>query len=170
MATEPWFIGMMIALALLIVILINVCVLVRERGGKYSVQEKEPFQNQIMSSESQGFDEYQKNQPEGGGRGVPVVTGPSQLYFDDRQFHDEDDSMAEYANGENGKFNEEGSFLGLYGKDRIQTYIVQYNQNQGAAAAAAAAAGAGATTSAGANIAAITSSADAAGKPPSTFV
>ena len=37
--------------------------------------------------------------------------------------------MAEYGNGENGKFNEDGSFIGLYGKDRIQTYIVQYNQN-----------------------------------------
>ena len=35
-ATEPWFIGLMVALALLIIILINVCVLVRERGGKYS--------------------------------------------------------------------------------------------------------------------------------------
>lgn len=86
-ATEPWFIGMMVSIVLLIIILINVCILVRERGGKYSgklaqhilindlkknssnnvickiisiVQEKEPFQNQILSSDSQGFDEYQK--------------------------------------------------------------------------------------------------------------
>ena len=51
---------MMVAIALLIIILINVCVLVRERGGKYSVQEKEPFQNQILTADSQGFDEYQK--------------------------------------------------------------------------------------------------------------
>ncbi len=35
-ATEPWFIGMMVSIALLLIILINVCVLVRERGGKYS--------------------------------------------------------------------------------------------------------------------------------------
>ncbi len=35
-ATEPWFIGMMVSVILLIIILINVCILVRERGGKYS--------------------------------------------------------------------------------------------------------------------------------------
>jgi len=35
-ATEPWFIGLMVSIALLLIILINVCVLVRERGGKYS--------------------------------------------------------------------------------------------------------------------------------------
>ena len=52
------------------------------------------------------------------------------MYFDEKQYHDEDDSMAEYGNGENGKFNEDGSFIGLYGRDRIQTYVVQYNQNQ----------------------------------------
>ena len=52
------------------------------------------------------------------------------MYFDEKQFHDEDDSMAEYGNGENVKFNEDGSFIGLYGKDRVQTYVVQYNQNQ----------------------------------------
>lgn len=59
-----------------------------------------------------------------------LVTGPSNMYFDEKQYHDEDDSMAEYGNGENGKFNEDGSFIGLYGRDRIQTYVVQYNQGQ----------------------------------------
>lgn len=53
------------------------------------------------------------------------------LYDDEKQYHEEDDSMAEYGNGENVKFNEDGSFIGLYGRDRVQTYIVQYNQNQG---------------------------------------
>ena len=56
--------------------------------------------------------------------------GPSNIYYDEKQFHDEDDSMAEYGNGENGKFNEDGSFIGLYGRDRVQTYVVQYNQDQ----------------------------------------
>ena len=60
---------------------------------------------------------------------MPIVTGPSNIYFDEKQFHDEDDSMAEYGNGENGKFNEDGSFIGIYNRDRIQTYVVQYNQN-----------------------------------------
>jgi hypothetical protein len=57
----------------------------------------------------------------------PIISGPSNMYFDEKQFHDEDDSMAEYGNGENGKFNEDGSFIGLYGRDRVQTYVVQYN-------------------------------------------
>lgn len=35
-AAEPWFIGLMVSIALLIILLINVCVLVRERGAKYS--------------------------------------------------------------------------------------------------------------------------------------
>jgi hypothetical protein len=60
----------------------------------------------------------------------PIISGPSNMYFDEKQFHDEDDSMAEYGNGENGKFNEDGSFIGLYGRDRVQTYVVQYNNNQ----------------------------------------
>jgi hypothetical protein len=135
-ATEPWFIGLMVSLALLIIILVNVCILVRERGGKYSVQEKEPFnQNQMLTTnggggEGQGFDEYQKTIAEGM-INPPVLTGPSNMFFDEKQFHDEDDSMNEYGNGENGKFNEDGSFIGLYGKDRIQTYVVQYNQQNG---------------------------------------
>jgi len=145
-ATEPWFIGLMVSIALLLIILINVCVLVRERGGKYSgnykinlksqcfslnlnldffsVQEKEPFQNQMDGSEGPGFDEFQKN----GMSQAPIITGPSQHFFDERQYRDDDESMAEYGNGENGKFNEDGSFIGLYSRERVQTYVVQYNQ------------------------------------------
>lgn len=39
-ATEPWFIGLMVSIALLLIILVNVCVLVRERGAKYSGKYK----------------------------------------------------------------------------------------------------------------------------------
>lgn len=86
----------------------------------------------------------------------PLITGPSNLYFDEKQFHDEDDSMAEYGNGENVKFNEDGSFIGLYGKDRVQTYVVQYNQNQNAQPTSSQAAGGQPT--------------DESGKPFTTFV
>ena len=84
----------------------------------------------MLTADSQGFDEYQKMPGEGIINQPPIITGPSHMYFDEKQFHDEDDSMAEYGNGENGKFNEDGSFIGLYGRDRVQTYVVQYNQNQ----------------------------------------
>jgi len=83
------------------------------------------------------------------------------VYFDERQFHDEDDSMAEYGNGENGKFNEDGSFIGLYGRDRVQTYVVQYNQTPQATANSG---GAG-----NSNGSAPSTSADGS-KPYSTFV
>lgn len=90
----------------------------------------------------------------------PIVSGSSNVYFDERQFHDEDDSMAEYGNGENGKFNEDGSFIGLYGRDRVQTYVVQYNQTPQTPAAAAAAAAGGTAAPASAD----------GSKPYSTFV
>jgi len=121
-ATEPWFIGLMVAISILLIIVINVCVLVRERGGKYSVHEKEPF-NEHQGGDGQGFDEYQKPDDD-------YSRPPGPGAFDDGRFHDEDDSIAEYGNGENGKFNEDGSFIGLYGRDRVQTYIVQHNNNQ----------------------------------------
>lgn len=51
-------------------------------------------------------------------------------FYDEKQFHDEDDSMAEYGLGENDQFNDEGSFIGLYNRDRIQNYMAQFNKNQ----------------------------------------
>ena len=121
-ATEPWFIGLMVAISILLIIVINVCVLVRERGGKYAVHEKEPFSENRGGGggDDQGFDEYQRPDDD-------YVKPPMPGMYDDRHYHDEDDSMAEYGNGENGKFNEDGSFIGLYGRDRVQTYVVQYN-------------------------------------------
>jgi len=50
-------------------------------------------------------------------------------FYDEKQFHDEDDSMAEYGLGENDQFNDEGSFIGLYNRDRIQNYMAQFNKN-----------------------------------------
>jgi hypothetical protein len=50
--------------------------------------------------------------------GLPI---DSIHYYDEKQFHDEEDSMAEYGYyGENGQFNEDGSFIGLYGQDKFQ--------------------------------------------------
>ena len=99
-----------------------------------------------------------------------IVSGPSNMYFDEKQFHDEDDSMAEYGNGENGKFNEDGSFIGLYGRDRVQTYVVQYNnpnQTNQPVENSAAAVNANATTSSSNTNAAAK---DASGAPYTTFV
>jgi len=50
-------------------------------------------------------------------------------FYDEKQYHDEDDSMAEYGLGENDQFNDEGSFIGLYNRDRIQNYMAQFNKN-----------------------------------------
>ena len=52
---------------------------------------------------------------------VTLAPAESIHYYDEKQFHDEEDSMAEYGYyGENGQFNEDGSFIGLYGQDRFQ--------------------------------------------------
>ena len=50
---------------------------------------------------------------------------PLAFNYDEKFFHDEDDSMAEYGNGENVQFDEDGSFIGLYNKDRI--HALNYN-------------------------------------------
>ena len=39
--TSGWFIAMMLAVALLLLILVLVCIVRRNRGGKYDVQDRE---------------------------------------------------------------------------------------------------------------------------------
>ncbi|CAG2165931.1 unnamed protein product [Oppiella nova] len=62
----PWFIGMMCAIALIIVLVVLVCIVKRNRGGKYSVHEKEAAQGREDYEEG-GFNEY--NKPLGGAGG-----------------------------------------------------------------------------------------------------
>ncbi|GFQ74968.1 neuroglian [Trichonephila clavata] len=110
-ATAAWFIGMLCAIALLLLLLILVCLVKRNRGGKYSVHEKEVAQGRELDyPDDGGFNEYSK----------PIEThavprGSRTSLTSSYKGHESDtDSMADYGEGEMGKFGEDGSFIGQY--------------------------------------------------------
>lgn len=57
-ATAGWFIGMMLAIAFLLLVLIIVCIVKRNRGGKYAVQEREQANGRRDYPDEGGFHEY----------------------------------------------------------------------------------------------------------------
>lgn len=57
-ATAGWFIGMMLAIAFLLIVLIIVCIVKRNRGGKYAVQEREQANGRRDYPDEGGFHEY----------------------------------------------------------------------------------------------------------------
>ncbi|MED6292201.1 hypothetical protein CHARACLAT_031227 [Characodon lateralis] len=61
-ATQGWFIGLMCAIALLILVLLIVCFIKRNKGGKYPVKEKEDAHQdpeiQPMKEDDGTFGEY----------------------------------------------------------------------------------------------------------------
>ena len=57
-ATAGWFIGMMLAIAFLLLALIFVCVMKRNRGGKYAVHEREQANGRRDYGDEGGFHEY----------------------------------------------------------------------------------------------------------------
>lgn len=110
-ATAAWFIGMLCAIALLLLLLILVCLVKRNRGGKYSVHEKEAAQGRDLDfPDDGGFNEYTK----------PVETqaaprgSRTSLTSSYKGQESDTDSMADYGEGEMGKFGEDGSFIGQY--------------------------------------------------------
>lgn len=110
-----WFIGMMCAIALVIVLAVLVFVVKRNRGGKYSVHEKEAAQGRDGDyDEGGGFNEY--NKP----LGPHLHRGSRQSLTDSMHGPGESDtdSMAEYGEGDSSKFGEDGSFIGQYGAKR----------------------------------------------------
>ncbi|XP_043247428.1 neuroglian-like [Amphibalanus amphitrite] len=112
--TSGWFIAMMLAVALLLLILVLVCIVRRNRGGKYDVQDREIAHGRGDLYPEDGFQEYQqpleaKMPP--GGRGS--------VSSDVKHPHESDtDSMAEYGDDPAGRFTEDGSFIGQYGAQK----------------------------------------------------
>ncbi|XP_061917372.1 neuronal cell adhesion molecule-like isoform X11 [Entelurus aequoreus] len=111
-ATQGWFIGLMCAIALLILILLIICFIQRNKGGKYPVKEKEDAHTdpefQPMKDEDCTFGEYSDNddhKPLKGSR-----TPSSGTVKRDNS----DDSLVDYGEGGDGQFNEDGSFIGEY--------------------------------------------------------
>ncbi|XP_014258139.1 neuroglian isoform X2 [Cimex lectularius] len=111
-ATAGWFIGMLLAIAFLLIVLILVCIIKRNRGGKYVVHEREAAHGRHDYPEDAGFHEYSQ----------PLDSkshGRSSLGSDPKGAPESDtDSMAEYGEGDTEGMNEDGSFIGQYGKKR----------------------------------------------------
>ena len=101
----PWFISMMCAIALIIVFVVLVCIVKRNRGGKYSVHEKEIAHGNDPYEEP-GFNEY--NRPLSG-----MARGSRQTLT--HEDYSDNESMTDYE-GESSRFGEDGSFIGEYGQ------------------------------------------------------
>ncbi|XP_065315901.1 neuroglian-like [Gordionus sp. m RMFG-2023] len=123
-ATAGWFVGLMCALAILLLIMIIICLVRRNRGGKYPVHEKERAKGLDPDNPNEsGFDEYNKDErtPFNQNRSDPD-SKPGKMpgsRFRSGPEESESDSLAEYyADLETGKFDEDGSFIGQYGKGK----------------------------------------------------
>ncbi|XP_056112189.1 neural cell adhesion molecule L1-like protein isoform X9 [Rhinichthys klamathensis goyatoka] len=123
-SNQGWFIGLMCAIALLTLTVLIACFVNRNKGGKYSVKEKEDLHPDL---ESQGinddtFCEYSDNDEK------PLKSSQHSLNGDLKG--DSGDSMVEYGD-EDTHFNEDGSFIGEYSgrKERVSMEIKGNNQS-----------------------------------------
>uniref|UniRef100_A0A8C5CJP3 Cell adhesion molecule L1-like b n=1 Tax=Gadus morhua TaxID=8049 RepID=A0A8C5CJP3_GADMO len=119
-STQGWFIGLMSTIALLTLILLIACFVNRNKGGKYSVKEKEDLHPDV---ESQGmnddtFCEYSDNDEK-------PLKGSQRSLSGQMAGGESGDSLVDYGDQEV-QFNEDGSFIGEYAghKDkRVSTEI-----------------------------------------------
>ncbi|XP_029951732.1 neuronal cell adhesion molecule-like isoform X6 [Salarias fasciatus] len=111
-ATQGWFIGLMCAIALLILILLIICFIQRNKGGKYPVKEKEDAHTdpefQPMKDDDCTFGEYSDNEDHKPLKGSRTPSNGTV------KREDSDDSLVDYGEGGDGQFNEDGSFIGQY--------------------------------------------------------
>ncbi|KAG2468074.1 NRCAM protein, partial [Polypterus senegalus] len=139
-ATQGWFIGLMCAIALLVLILLIVCFIKRSRGGKYpdkatwkrhwhlsrlvnqlekmyiitKRQASVSYHLKVEGTRSVDTDSDEDNKPLQG----------SQTSLDGTiKQPDSEDSLVDYGEGGDGQFNEDGSFIGQYTvkKDKEET-------------------------------------------------
>uniref|UniRef100_A0A3Q3E8P4 Cell adhesion molecule L1-like b n=1 Tax=Hippocampus comes TaxID=109280 RepID=A0A3Q3E8P4_HIPCM len=109
-STKGWFIGTMCAVALLTLIVLTVCFMRRNQGGKYAVKEKEDLhpdeESQAMNDDT--FCEYSDSDEK------PLRGSSCSLNGDDAVGDGVSrDSLVDYADG-GGEFSEDGSFIGEY--------------------------------------------------------
>ncbi|XP_045064752.1 neuronal cell adhesion molecule isoform X1 [Coregonus clupeaformis] len=121
LATQGWFIGLMCAIALLILVLLIVCFIKRNKGGKYPVKEKEDAHQdpeiQPMKEDDGTFGEYSDTEDHKPLKGSRTPSNGTV------KRDDSDDSLVDYGEGGDGQFNEDGSFIGQYsGKKEKDTH------------------------------------------------
>ncbi|TDH10291.1 hypothetical protein EPR50_G00073480 [Perca flavescens] len=122
-STQGWFIGIMCAVALIVLILLIVCFIKRSRGGKYPVREKKDISLEPVDDKDQeGTFDYRSLE-----RIARVSTLPYPRREEERGLQrgqpsmeamikrsDSDDSLVDYGEGGEIPFNEDGSFIGQY--------------------------------------------------------
>ncbi|XP_027899038.1 neuronal cell adhesion molecule a isoform X14 [Xiphophorus couchianus] len=120
-ATQGWFIGLMCAIALLILVLLIICFIKRNKGGKYPVKEKEDAHQdpeiQPMKEDDGTFGEYSDTEDHKPLKGSRTPSNGTV------RRDESDDSLVDYGEGGDGQFNEDGSFIGQYsGKKEKDTH------------------------------------------------
>ncbi|KAM3872001.1 neurofascin [Diretmus argenteus] len=118
-STQGWFIGIMCAVALIVLILLIVCFIKRSRGGKYPVRDKKDISLEPVDDKDQeGSFDYRiarvstlpyprRDEERGLQRGQTSVEAIMKRT-------DSDDSLVDYGEGGEIPFNEDGSFIGQY--------------------------------------------------------
>ncbi|KAJ0023980.1 hypothetical protein NQD34_003879, partial [Periophthalmus magnuspinnatus] len=115
-ATQGWFIGLMCAIALIILILLIVCFIKRSRGGKYPVRDKKDLPlDPVDHKDQDGSFDYHSDEDN-----KPLQGSQTSL---DADVKESEDSLVDYGEGGDGQFNEDGSFIGQYTvkKDKDET-------------------------------------------------
>ncbi|XP_029603030.1 neuronal cell adhesion molecule isoform X10 [Salmo trutta] len=125
LATQGWFIGLMCAIALLILVLLIICFIKRNKGGKYPVKEKEDAHQdpeiQPMKDDDGTFGEYRSLESDT--EDHKPLKGSRTPSNGTVKRDDSDDSLVDYGEGGDGQFNEDGSFIGQYsGKKEKDTH------------------------------------------------
>uniref|UniRef100_A0A8C4FB81 Neural cell adhesion molecule L1 n=1 Tax=Dicentrarchus labrax TaxID=13489 RepID=A0A8C4FB81_DICLA len=106
-STQGWFIGIMCAVALIVLILLIVCFIKRSRGGKYPVREKKDISLEPVDDKDQEGSFDYREEERGLQRGQPSMEAMMKR-------SDSDDSLVDYGEGGEIQFNEDGSFIGQY--------------------------------------------------------
>ncbi|KAJ8373250.1 hypothetical protein AAFF_G00266970 [Aldrovandia affinis] len=127
--TQGWFIGLMCAIALLILVLLIICFIKRNKGGKYPVKEKEDAhadpEIQPMREDDGTFGEYSDAED------LKPLKGSRTPSNGTVKKDDSDDSLVDYGEGGDGQFNEDGSFIGQY-SGRKEKDVVEGNESSAA--------------------------------------
>ncbi|XP_048879246.1 neural cell adhesion molecule L1-like isoform X2 [Brienomyrus brachyistius] len=107
-ATQGWFIGLISAIVLLVLVLLILCFIKRSKGGKYAVKDKEEghVDSDARPMKDETLGEYSDNDEKHSGS-QPSLGGESKL--------GSDDSLAGCGESMEIQFNEDGSFIGQYG-------------------------------------------------------
>ncbi|KAF4078230.1 hypothetical protein AMELA_G00196930 [Ameiurus melas] len=117
--TQGWFIGLMCAIALFVLIMLTVFFIKKTRGGKYPVRDKRNFALDSMDEKDEGSFEYRSLERIARAPTLPYSRREEESRQGRSHGHmqkktNSDDSLMEYTEGDEIEFNEDGSFIGEY--------------------------------------------------------